>query len=447
MEFDAWSMFIDAGCICALLLVGKLVRAKIGLVQRLLLPASIIAGLLGLALGGHGLGVLPFSGELENYATILTAVVFGSLPLSGSFTRGRLRGARVMWSYSLSSYTLQWGLGLLFAVAVLALFFDLPAGFGLLLAAGWAGGFGTASAVGGTLADHGWREASSLGFTSATVGVLVAIVGGLIMAKWGVRTGRAAGTGASATLPTEMRTGLVTGQREPVGHATVSPSSLESLAMHVALVIVVTFAGYLASSGVQRVFPDVSIPVFAAAFLIGLLLRLVLDRVPAGRYIDGTTIKSISGSATDVLVAVGIAAIVPSIVVSYAVPLSLLFAFGLAYCVLVFRVLTPRMFTERWLERGLFTWGWSTASISTGLALLRIVDPKLSSGTAEEFGLAYVGFAPVEIILAVVAPLAVVAGFSGAFIAATVAFGAALLALCFLLRWPSRTTQPVADPG
>lgn len=441
MEFDAWSVFVDVGCICALLLIGKLVRAKVRLVQRLLLPASIIAGLLGVALGAHGAGLLPFSDELENYATILTAVVFGSLPLSGSFSRARLRGARVMWSYSLSSYTLQWGLGLLFTVAVLALLFDLPAGFGLLLAAGWAGGFGTAAAVGTTLSDSGWAAASSLGFTSATVGVVVAIVGGLIMAKWGVRTGRVQGTAGTATLPAEMRTGLVTKDREPVGHATVSPSSLESLAMHVALVVVVTFVGYLASSGVERVFPDVSIPVFAAAFLVGLVVRLVLDRVPAGGYVDGTTVKSISGSATDLLVAVGIAAIVPSVVVDYAVPLSLLFAFGLGYCVLVFRVLTPRLFRSGWLERGLFTWGWSTASISTGLALLRIVDPKLTSGTAEEFGLAYVGFAPVEILLAVVAPLVVVAGFAGTFIAATLAFGFGLLALCFALRWPARTEQ------
>jgi glutamate:Na+ symporter, ESS family len=94
------------------------------------------------------------------------------------------------------------------------------------------------------------------------------------------------------------------------------------------------------------------------------------------------------------------------------------------------------MFGRQWLERGLFTWGWSTASIATGLALLRIVDPKLDSGTVDEFGIAYVGFAPVEIAMAIVAPLVVVAGFTASFIAVTLAVGFGLLVLTFALRWP-----------
>ncbi|TCP50781.1 ESS family glutamate:Na+ symporter [Tamaricihabitans halophyticus] len=444
MEFDAWSVFVDVGAICLLLLVGKLLRASIPLVQRLLLPASILAGGLGLALGPHGLGLIPFSDQLETYATILTAAVFGSLALSAPMNWGRLRRARVMWSYSVSTYVLQWGLGALFTVGVLGLFVQLPDGFGLLLAAGWAGGFGTASAVGTTLADNGWEQATSLAFTSATTGVLVAIVGGLILAKWSVRKGRVAAYAGAAGLPAELRTGLVSNpnDRHPIGYATVSPNSLEPLALQLALIVAVTFAGYLVTEAVARVFPDVSVPVFAAAFLLGMLFRLVIDRTPARAYLDSTTIRSLSGTATDLLVTVGIAAIVPSVVVAYAVPLALLFGFGLLFCVLVFTLLTPRLFLDRWVERGLFTWGWLTASVSTGLALLRIVDPKLRTGTAEEFGLAYVGFAPVEIGTAIVAPLLVIAGFTGGFIALALVLGIGLLILTFALRWPAKTGEP-----
>lgn len=439
MPYTAWDLLIDVGCLCGLLLAGKLIRATVGWVQRLLLPASIIAGILGLALGEHGAGIIPFSDQLSTYATILTAVVFGALPLSGAFaSKGRIRKARVLWSYSVSSYLLQWGLGMLFAVAVLGIFFSLPDGFGLLLAAGWAGGFGTASAVGETLTSSGWQQALSLGFTSATVGVVVCIVGGLILVKWGTR-----GTSRStAQLPASMRTGLLPrDERDPIGRATVSPISLEPLVMHVSLIAISTLAGYLLTQGTAAVFPAVSIPVFAAAFLCGLVLRLVIDRTPARHYLDDGTIKSISGSATDLLVVTGIASIVPSLVADYVAPLVLLMLFGLVYCVLVFRFLTPRMFGREWLERGVFTWGWSTASISTGLALLRIVDPRLKSGTIEEFGLAYIGFGPIEILMAIVAPMAVIAGFSGAFIVATLIFGAGLLAIAFLRRWPSAHTE------
>lgn len=441
MTFTAWDVLVDAGCVCGLLLVGTLIRAKVGAVQKLLLPASIIAGVLGLAFGPRGAGLLPFSDEFDTYVTILNAVVFGALPLTGSFAfRSKVRGARVLWSYSVSNYALQWGLGVLFAVAVLGLFFDLPTGFGLLLAAGFVGGFGVAAAVGTTMSEAGWSEATSLAFTSATVGVVVAIVGGLTLARWGIKSGRAGVASSFAKLPAQMRTGLVRDptERESLGRTTISPSSLDPLAFQSALVTVVTLAGYLASSGIERVFPAVSVPVFATAFLCGLFARLVLDRTPARHYLDGTTVKSISGSATDLLVTVGIASIVPSIVVAYAVPLALLLLFGVLFCLLMFRYLAPRMFTQYWLERGLFTWGWTTGAVATGLALLKIVDPKSTSGTVEEFGLAYVGFAPIEMAMAIVAPLMVLAGFSGAFIAVTVALGVGLLVLTFALRWPAR---------
>ena len=82
--FSPWSLFIDLGLISLLLLVGQLLRAKVQLIQRLFIPPSLIAGLLGLLLGPNGLGWLPFSDELGTYASILIAVVFAALPLSSA---------------------------------------------------------------------------------------------------------------------------------------------------------------------------------------------------------------------------------------------------------------------------------------------------------------------------------------------------------------------------
>ncbi|MCV7626399.1 hypothetical protein M3A84_004605, partial [Micrococcus luteus] len=47
-----------------LLAVGTLARAVITPLQTLMIPASVIAGILGLALGPNGLGWLPFSSQL-----------------------------------------------------------------------------------------------------------------------------------------------------------------------------------------------------------------------------------------------------------------------------------------------------------------------------------------------------------------------------------------------
>lgn len=70
-QFTAWSVLVDAGLIGALLAVGTLARAVITPLQTLMIPASVIAGILGLALGPNGLGWLPFSPQLGTYGSIL----------------------------------------------------------------------------------------------------------------------------------------------------------------------------------------------------------------------------------------------------------------------------------------------------------------------------------------------------------------------------------------
>lgn len=445
MEYTPYTLLTDVGWICVLLLAGKLLRAWLPPIQRLMIPSSMTAGLLGIAFGPYGLGWIPFSDQLGTYSSILIAVVFAAIPFNESFGFGLARGARAMWSYSVGMYVLQWGLALLFAFVVLGLLWSLPAGFGLLLPAGWAGGFGTAAAVGDVMSNQGWQEATSLGFTSATIGVVVCIVGGLIIAKWGAATGRSETLDRFDALPEEMRRGLVRNRDEqtPIGHATSSPSSIESLALHLALLAVVTFAGYLASVGVTELFPSIVVPSFVTAFLAGVLIRVVTGWTGADRYVDSTTMGSLSGASTDLLVAFGIASIIPSIVAEYAMPLLVLMVFGLVYCVLTFRYITPRMFEHGWLERGLFTWGWSTASIATGIALLRIVDPKGKSKTVEEFSLAYVGFAPIEIAMAIVAPLVVMQGFGWPFIAVCLVVGVGVIAAAFAFGW-TRTSSPMS---
>ncbi|KPC93085.1 hypothetical protein ADL27_21600, partial [Streptomyces sp. NRRL F-6602] len=79
MTFTPWSLLSDAGLLAALLVTGTVLRARVRLVQRLMLPASVIAGFLGLALGPEGLGLLPFSDQLGTYASVLIVVVFACL--------------------------------------------------------------------------------------------------------------------------------------------------------------------------------------------------------------------------------------------------------------------------------------------------------------------------------------------------------------------------------
>ena len=148
-EFTPWTLLIDAGMIGALLAVGVLLRAIMKSLQSLLIPASFIAGFLGLALGPNGFGLLPFSEELGTYASVLIVVVFACLAMSDDFDFRKIKGPIVSFSaYGVLIYTAQVAVGILAVVLLLGPLFDADLTIGTLLFAGWAGGFGTAAALG-----------------------------------------------------------------------------------------------------------------------------------------------------------------------------------------------------------------------------------------------------------------------------------------------------------
>ena len=54
--FSPYALLIDSGLIGALLVVGTILRARIRVLQTMMVPAGVIAGFLGLAMGPNGLG-------------------------------------------------------------------------------------------------------------------------------------------------------------------------------------------------------------------------------------------------------------------------------------------------------------------------------------------------------------------------------------------------------
>ena len=435
MEFTPYTMLTDIGWISVLLIIGNVLRNRLKVLQALLLPAPITTGLIGLVLGQEVLGVINWSDSVGTYTTLLIAVVFASMAYSMELGGSVAAGARNMWAYTTSMFMGQWGLFILLGLYLFAPLFGTEPWFGMMLPVGFVGGFGTAAAVGSALEGVGVENASSIGFTSATVGTLVAIVGGVIVANWGIRKGKAAEL--SGDLPRELRTGYIDdeSERPSIGKATTNPSSIEPLALHGGFVVFTVLIAYMLNQLVKSQWENVSIPLFAMACVVGLIGRGLLKAVGRPNYLDRDTISSISGAATDYMIAFGIASIVPAALAGYWQALLLLFVLGTVFCVVWMLWAGPLFFGTNWLERGLFGWGWATAAVATGIALLKMVDPKLKSGTLNEYGVAYVGFAPFEIGMTILAPIAVIAGFVTGlgWIAFAVAVGVVILS--FASKW------------
>jgi ESS family glutamate:Na+ symporter len=411
-----WAFFADLGFAGLLLLAGQLLRSRLGVFQRLFLPASVIGGFIGLALGPNGANVLKLSEAFSSYPGILIALVFAAVPFASERVdlKGASRQLADMWAFSTTAVLLQWGLGILFTVAFLRfLWSGLNPGFGAVLATGFVGGHGTAAAVGETFLGLGWEEAGSLAMTSATVGILCSIIGGMAWVKWGTTSGQARFVTRFRDLPESFRTGLVKEDaRDWFGKETVSPNSIDTLAFHFCLVCCVAVGGYFLSTGLARVLPQFKVPVFCVSFVLSLCLLRVFRATGAIRYVDRRTMSHLTGSLTDILVVFGIASIQLSVVIEYAFPLALLFAFGIALCAFVFFRMGPRFFDAYWFEKSLFTWGWITGVTAMGITLLRIVDPENRSRALNDFALAYLFVLPIEIGFVAFAPQLILRGHS-----------------------------------
>lgn len=410
------SVIVDIGIASGLLLVGILLRANFGIFQRVLLPASVIGGFLGLFLGPNGLGVLPFSDFLSKYPGVLIALVYAGLPLSSVMVSlsTMVKRSIDLWAYSSIAILVQWCGGLILSLLMLNLWWpDLHPGFGAVLPAGFVGGHGTAAAIGASFSNLGWDEATSLAMMSATVGILGSITGGIFWIKWGSENGVTGFLGRFADLPDEMVTGLLNqNQRMPAGHATIAANALDTLAFHLSLIFFIFLIAYQLSELWDIAFSGFKLPLFCLAFVCGLLVRLLLSRVKVMRYVDQNTVGHLSGSFTDFLIVFGISSIYFPTVVKYAPQLTALFVVGFLLSSLTFRIIGPKVLYSNWFEKAIFTWGWITGVMAMGIALLRIVDPSNESRVLDSFALAYLFIVPLEVGLITIAPQLLIEGYA-----------------------------------
>lgn len=434
--FTPWTLFVDIGIISLLLLIGKWMRVKISWIQKLFIPPSLLAGFIGLALGPFGFNILPLSNQTGTYAGILIAFIFGALPLTSQKTNGNTSEIGRMWVYSQAGMLLQWAFGGLLGLLILNQIWPLSAAFGITMPSGFCGGHGTAAAIGQAFGQLGFDEILTLAMTAATFGIVASVILGLIFVKWATKKKQTTYLADYSALPDELRTGLLPKEkRESMGESTCSSISIDSLSFNLAIVCAIALGGYGVSKLAAHFMPGFELPVFSCAFVVGIIIKKLLDKTRASESICPQTVSHISGSMTDYLVAFGIASIKISVVIEYIVPLAILLLSGLAVTFIYVAVMAKKLMKECWFEKAIFTWGWFTGTMAMGIALLRVVDPKMKSRCLDSYALAYLFVAPVEIALITFAPVAFTNGYGLLFASICLVAGLSVIAVAYFKKW------------
>lgn len=416
MELNAVNLLYDFCIMSVLLMVSKVIRVKVKAVQNLFIPSALIAGFLALLLGEQGLGILHFSREVSSYPAILIAVLFASMFLGSdrkvSF-RSMISSVGDTFFVNAASELAQFGLMIVVGATLLPMLFPgINRAFGLMLPAGFVGGHGTAAAVGDVVAENGWAEAISVGQTFATIGLLGGTAIGILLVNFGAKKEYTQMIQQVHLLPEEMRTGLVPeGERNSIGEATINPMSIDPLTWHLALILVSVGAAYLVNRGLKLLLPAVTFPIYGLALLCSIALQAILKAVKLAPYVDKQVATHIGSSATDYLVAFGVASTKVSVVIEYGLPILLMVALGFAFVIAWHFVVSRRFFRSYWYERSLYIFGMSTGVMAIGVVLLRIADPEFKTGVLEDFGLAWIFLSVIDLMIVSLSPLFVLSGF------------------------------------
>ncbi|MFC8563891.1 sodium/glutamate symporter, partial [Peribacillus frigoritolerans] len=314
---------------------------------------------------------------------------------------------------------------------------EINYGFGLILATGFYGGHGTAAAVGSTFENLGFAAATDLGMTSATIGILAGIFGGLIFIKMATKKGYTQYVKDFSEISEDMRTGLVKpGNRVSIGTETISPIALDPLAFHVALLLIPSGLGYLLNTYIADTW-GLDFPTFTIAFIVALLMYAFMGKGKKGvyKYVDENVVNRLGSSATDYLVFFGVASIKLPVVLEYALPLGLLMLSGMIIVILMLWAVGPLMNYESWFERSIFVYGYATGVFAIGLTLLRVVDPNNKSKTLTDTAIVGPLNTPIELFAWSAGPAMLLGGQHWSFIGIYAAISIVCVVISIKLKW------------
>lgn len=404
------------------LLIGKYLRIKVGWMQNLFLPSSIIGGFVALLLGPQVLGKLfgLFAAEdsillngivpgtvLDTWRVIpglMISVVFATLFLGKALPSlskvWGLAGPQLSFGWTIAFG--QYVFGILVTMLILTPFFGVPPMAGALIEIAFEGGHGTAAGMAGTFEKLGFEEGYDLALGLATVGLLSGVVAGIILINWAVRKEKTAVIKNVEGFTKLRKQGIMEFQnREPAASMTVRSESIEPLSLHFAVVGISVLVGYLLLEiliwtehiTIGSDFMNY-IPLFPLAMIGSIIVQAVLTKIDRPKLMDRKMINRIQGFALDILIVTAIGTISLDVIGEYIVPFIILAAAGIAWNIFGVLVLAPRIIPSYWFERAIGDFGQSMGVTATGLLLMRIVDPKNETPAYESFGYKQLVFEP-----------------------------------------------------
>lgn len=398
MDFSAantalWAPVIQLGIIAGLILLANILRRKIAFVRKSLMPTAVLAGFMLLLL--RSIGILPVETDfLETVTYHGIALGFIALALrlpekqsgDGAMT-GSKSGALIVSTYLIQALT---GMVISFALAYTCMPQLLKAS-GILVAMAYGQGPGQANNVGTTYEALGWAGGQSFGLSLAAAGYLCACIVGVIYLNVLSKKGRITRATDQVYVAGSVTTEIFEDKNEiPVAE------SVDRFSVQAALVALMYLLTYLLTwgitTGLQTVSPGlaktVSSLLWGFNFIVGSLLatlcrslfvKLRKHNIMTRQYQNNYLLSRISGVAFDFMIVAGIGSIDIFDLSGNWLPFILMAVAGGVITFVYLHYMCRKLYPGYEYEGFLSMYGMLTGTISSGVLLLREIDPNMKT--------------------------------------------------------------------
>ena len=390
-----WTPIIQLGYISVALLAAYGLCRVVPAIRKSMVPAAVIAGFVLLAfklvgvvkIDSYFMEGLTYHGITIGFIA-LTLRVPEKSDNDGSLT-GLRSGAIVVSTYMVQGFV---GLGITILLALTIMPNLFPAS-GILLPMGYGQGPGQANNIGTSYESLGFVGSRSFGVAIAAAGYLCACIVGVIYVNYLARKGK-----VSAKDPGYVSGSLSVKDFETEGEVPVS-ESVDRLSIQMVLVLAVYLATFLAirtaTSLLAAAAPGVANTLnpllWGFNFIFGsglaIIMRLILKalrsrRLMTQQYQNNYLLSRISGFAFDIMIVSAISTIEVSDLRGLWLPFVLLVVAGAALTLVHLRYVCKKVYPGYYYEGLVSMYGMMTGTISSGVLLLREIDPLMKTPAA-----------------------------------------------------------------
>lgn len=389
-----------------ILLIARFIKRRAVFFQKLFIPSSLIAGIIGLLLGPQIFGVVgtDVTNYWETFPKYLINVVFAGLFL-GRF----IPSVKEIWKTSAPMIafgnTLAWGqyvIGIGLSLFLLYPLFGTNPMVGSLIEISFEGGHGTAAGLAPTFAELGWAEGTDIALGLATFSLIAAIVSGVILINIYNRKNKHLVDEESWK---EQEKQLIRSGYDLLNLARTFNEQPRVLVINVAAFALSIGIGWVLLKGLiltediaMSAFTDIRfftyLPLFTLAMLGGLIVQLLLKTFNKQSLIKRRTAENFSKIALDLLIASAVATVSLQVIGENWAVFAILAVTGVFWILGCFYFFAPKFFPENWFVNGITNVGQSMGMTATGLLMNRLVDPRDEAKAKETFAYKQLAFEP-----------------------------------------------------